>query len=376
MGDLSSPGGSTRASTQVTGARKRISVLCPVFNEVETIPIFHRRLTDALAGLRDRYDFEVIFTDNCSTDQTREVIRSIHAEHPEVQLVSLSRNFGYQSSLQAGLTYASGDAMVIIDADCEDPPEMIPEFIAKWEAGFDIVYGIRWDRPEPWAIKASRNAFYRMLQAVADMDIILYMAEFSLMSSHVRDATMNAANSFPFLRSEIGYVGFERCGIRYTRQARVAGKSHYNLTRMITFAGAGILTASTFVLRLPLYLLPGLLLANLGLLVWGADLGFKWLIALDLSYLATLATFGCLYLARIYKNGIGRPNFHVNLKRSLLSRRFPSTAWQARRSVEQDASTAPPRVGADMDSQSASDLLAYDAATRASSQVPSQPVER
>ena len=229
--------------------------------------------------------------------------------------------------MQAGLTYAAGAAIIIIDVDCEDPPEMIPEFILKWETGFDVVYGIRWNRPDIWPLKAARNLFYRVLHAVADMDIVLYMAEFSLLSSHVRDATLNAANSFPFLRAEIGYVGFERCGISYTRESRVAGRSHYNIFRMIKFAGAGILTASTFALRVPLYILPFLILANVILLCWTtntSDVGFHSLVTLDLLYLITLATILGLYVARVYKNGIGRPNFHVNLKRSLLTRAFPA----------------------------------------------------
>jgi len=165
-----------------------------------------------------------------------------------------------------------------------------------------------------------------VLRAVADMAIVLYMAEFSLLSSHVRDATLNAANSFPFLRAEIGYAGFERCGLNYARAPRVAGTSHYNVLRMIKFAGAGILTASTFALRMPLYILPFLILVNAALLWWGAngsDVPFHSLVALDLLYLITLATILGLYVARVYKNGIGRPNFHINLKRSLMTRGFP-----------------------------------------------------
>jgi len=317
--------------------KKLISVVCPVFNEEQAIPIFYKRLRDAVLGLQEQYEFEILFTDNCSTDTTRETIGKIRAKDPEIELISLSRNFGYQASLQAGLTYAAGAAIIIIDVDCEDPPEMIPEFVRKWEAGFDVVYGIRWDRPDIWPLKTARNLFYRVLHAVADMDIILYMAEFSLLSAHVRDATLNPANSFPFLRSEIGYAGFERCGIRYTRERRVAGTTHYNILRMIKFAGAGILTASTFALRVPLYVLPFVVLANVILLAWttkGSDFGFHSLVALDLVYLMTLVTFLGLYVARVYKNGIGRPNFHVNLRRSLLTRSFPSYRSTVHRGTE------------------------------------------
>jgi polyisoprenyl-phosphate glycosyltransferase len=321
------------AVQRAAGDRKLISIICPVFNEELTIPIFYRRLQAAIAPLRVHYSFELIFTDNCSTDRSREIIDALRSQSDEVQVVSLSRNFGYQASLQAGMTYAAGDAAIIIDADCEDPPEMIPQFVEKWEAGFDVVYGIRYDRPEFWPIKAARDLFYRLLQAVADMDIVLYMAEFSLISAPVRDATLNLANSFPFLRSEIGYAGFERHGIRYTRESRVAGKSNYNFARMLRFAGAGILTASTFVLRLPLYCFPVLAILNAILLF---SHRFDALVTLDLLYLTLLVTFACLYLGRVYKNGIGRPNFHVNTKRSRINRDFPVSPEQALRASARD----------------------------------------
>src|SRR5271167_2605324 len=308
--------------------RKLVSIVCPVYNEEQSIPILYERLQKAIAEYRDRFDFELLFTNNASTDGSAEIVARIRAKDPSVQLLTLSRNFGYQASLQAGLTYAAGDAIVIIDVDCEDPPEMIPEFLRRWEDGYDVVYGIRKDRPEPWLIKQLRALFYHILSASADMDIILFMSEFSLLTAEVRRAILSNQTSFPFLRSEIGYAGFARFGIPYRRQKRVAGETHYNLVSMTIFAVAGILTASTFLLRASLYVFPLIALGNAGVIAWDVarndSTGIRLCVVFDLIYIIGLLNVFGLYLARIYKNGMRRPNFIVNRKASLLNREFPT----------------------------------------------------
>lgn len=304
--------------------RTLISIVCPVYNEQEAIPLFYDRLERALSQLRARYEFEILFTNNRSTDKTLEVLRAIREDDPKTQVLTLSRNFGYQASLQAGLSYARGDAMIAIDVDCEDPPELLETFIEKWEEGYDIVYGIRQDREEWWPLKKARNLFYRTLRAFADMDVVLYMAEFALIGSNVRDAIINNQNTFPFLRSEIGYAGFSRFGIPYRRQARTAGKTHYNLARMTTFAIGGILTSSTFLMRLAAYTWPAIALFSLALLgidaARGSEKGFRFAVVGLLLYISFFLMAYGLYVARIYKNGIGRPVFIVDLKRSYLNR--------------------------------------------------------
>jgi len=240
----------------------------------------------------------------------------------------MSRNFGYQSSVQAGMLYASGDGIIVIDVDCEDPPELILKFIEKWEEGYDIVYGLRGDRPEWWVIKKARNVFYHTLRLIADSDIVLYMAEFALISSHVRDTIVDNKNTFPFLRAEIGYVGFSRFGVPYDRQPRVVGKTHYNLFTMVSFGVAGILTSSTFLMRFFAYLLPFFILFNAVFLfaeifyLESAQL-FKTLVVMDLVYIISLLTIQGIYSARIYKNGIGRPIFIVDWKQSYVNNSFP-----------------------------------------------------
>lgn len=300
-----------------------VSIICPVYNEEPAILPFYERLTSAVSPLSERYDFELIFTNNRSSDGTLDMIRMLREKDLSVQVLTLSRNFGYQASVLAGITHAAGDAIVVIDVDCEDPPEMIPQFIAKWEEGYDIVYGLRANRPEPRPLVFMRKLFYRLLRMMADTDIVLDMAEFALVSSRVRDVMHDNKNSFPFLRAEVGYSGFSRYGISYDRQQRTTGKSYYNLWGMFLFAAAGILSISTFPMRIAVYALPLVALANLLLLALDlaglSSSAFKILVALDLLYCITLLTTHGLYLARIYKNNIARPVFIVDWKLSLIN---------------------------------------------------------
>ena len=283
---------------------------------------FHERLTRALEPLCDRYDFEILFSDNRSTDRTVERVLELRAKDPRVQLLSLSRNFGYQHSIVAALRQARGDAMCVIDADCEDPPEMIVTFIGHWEEGFDIVYGVRDHRAEPFVLTWVRKLFYRVNKMIADSDILLDMAEFCLISADVRDAVVANRSTFPFVRAEIAHFGFTRKGLRYDRQSRIAGRSHYSLYGMWRFAVAGILSSTTVPLRIPLYLLPLLVALNL-FGFWGEvsgrwPWGFELLVMADLLYLAFGFAFLALYTARNYRNVVGRPVAVVDWKRSAL----------------------------------------------------------
>src|SRR5262245_12322235 len=300
-----------------------ISILCPVYNEEPTVPLFYERLNAALAPLTDRYDFEILFSDNRSTDRTVERVLALREKDPRVQLLSLSRNFGYQHSIVAALRQAAGDAMCVIDADCEDPPEMIVTFIGHWEEGFDVVYGVRDRRAEPFLLTLLRKIFYRVNKRIADSDILLDMAEFCLIGADVRDAVVANQSTFPFVRAEIAHFGFRRLGLRYNRQARIAGRSHYSLYGMWRFAVAGILSSTTVPLRIPLYLLPPLVIVNAfgfwaevtGRWPWGFELS----VLADLLYLAFGFAFLSLYTARNYRNVVGRPVAVVDWRRSALN---------------------------------------------------------
>ena len=304
-------------------ARMRITVICPVYNEEKTIPIFYERFNAAVASLRSSYDVELIFTNNRSTDRSLDVIKTLRAIDSTVQVITLSRNFGYQASLQAGLSQATGEAVMFIDVDCEDPPELIPLFVEKWAEGYDIVYGERGDRPEGTIIKTLRNYFYHILRAVGDADIVLYMAEFAIFSQKVREAIVNNQNTFPYIRAEIGYAGFSRHAVRYNRQIRVSGLTHYNIIDMFTIAVGALLTSSTFPMRAAALSFPILALINVVLLVLdgSSDVGpwFKILVALDLMFLMLLATTYGLYIARIHKNLMGRPIFIIDRDLTILN---------------------------------------------------------
>lgn len=304
--------------------RKTISIICPVYNEEGSIPIFYSRLINTIANFKEKYDFELIFTNNASNDRTLDIIKELSLKDPSVQVITLSRNFGYQASILAGLHNSQGAAVVIIDGDCEDPPEMIPKFIEGWERGYDIVYGRRDKRPEFIGIQVARKAFYRITRLIADYDFILDMAEFSLFSSRVKDAILKNCSTFPFIRAEIGFVGFRRLGIPYEREPRISGKTHYNFARMAQFAIGGILSSSTFPLRLAVYLGIPLVLANLAIaflsLIIDHRIDTQFIFLLDFSYMVIVLSFLSIYLARVYKDGVQRPLFIIDWQNSILNR--------------------------------------------------------
>lgn len=294
----------------------RLTIICPVYNEEKVVPLFFERALPVIKELSARYQVDLLFLNNASTDGTYQAIEMLRQQHTFVYVITLSRNVGYQRSLECGLRNAKGDVITFIDVDCEDPPEMLLEFVRYYEQGYDIVYGERVDREETRPVKMLRKLFYHIVHRVADEDIILYMAEFSLMTAEVRDAVEDDHDSFPFIRSSIARVGFRRIGIPYKRHRRIAGETNYNLLGMTIFAIAGILSSSTLPLRLPIYLLPIWLLLTASLGAAQIATGNSWfLLANALStcaYLGGTAAFTALYVARTYKNGLGRPNFVVH----------------------------------------------------------------
>ncbi len=303
--------------------RKLISIVCPVHNEETAVPLFYQRLEAALSPLRDRYDFELLFTNNGSTDGTLAAIMKLRERNPSVQVLTLSRNFGYEASVATGLRHARGAAIAVIDVDCEDPPELIPQFVQEWEHGCDIVYGKRDRRAEFVGMHLARKAFYRVNRLIADSEIVLDMAEFFLISASVRDAVLLSRSTKPFLRSDVAHVGFQRKGISYQRQRRVAGKSHYSLWRAIDFGIGGILSSSTFPLRLWVYLFPFFAAANIALL-WTDR--FRSVVVLDFLYVAFFIAMISIYLARTYKDVVHRPISVVDWRKSTLSPSGGNTA--------------------------------------------------
>src|SRR6266446_6101748 len=293
-----------------------LTIICPVYNEASVIPLFFARLSPVVKTLSARYRVDVLFLNNASTDGTFDAISALRKENPFVYVISLSANVGYQRSIECGLRNAKGDLVTFIDVDCEDPPEMILQFVQVYEQGYDIVYGERVSRDENHAISWLRKLFYRIVYSIRDEDFILDMAEFALLTAEVRDAIIMDQSSFPFIRSSIGRVGFKRVGIPYRRQRRIGGKTHYNFLQMTIFAVAGILAASTLVLRLPIYLLPFWLVLTGVLGIIQIHTGSSWIflvnVLLACAYLGGTVAFIALYVARTYKNGLGRPNYVIH----------------------------------------------------------------
>jgi dolichol-phosphate mannosyltransferase len=299
-----------------------LTVIVPVFNEAEVIPLFFTRISPVLTKLEETYKVNLVFLNNASTDKTYEIISEIRSRFNFVYLISMSTNVGYQKSIECGLRNSNGDIFVVIDVDCEDPPEMILQFVANYEKGFDLVYGLRSDRSENKTMKLFRKLFYHVVRKVSDDEILLYMAEFALLTSEVRDATIASVDSFPFLRSSMARVGFNRIGIAYKRQPRIAGKTHYNFYGMTVFAIASILSSTTLPLRLPLYLMPWWVMGSV-VSVWAyVSTGFYFylllLTVISCIYVGGALSAIALYLARTYKNGLQRPNYFIHNRYSFL----------------------------------------------------------
>ena len=301
--------------------KKKISIICPIFNEEDSIPIFIDRIFKVIDSFNDKYEFELFFTNNRSTDKSLELIKNYQQNESRIKFLTLSRNFGYQSSVLSGLKHVNGDAIFIIDVDCEDPPELLIKFVKKWEEGYDIVYGIRKKRKESKFLQIMRKVFYRLNRLISDHEVILDMAEFSLFTKYVRDLVLSNKNTFPFIRSEIAYIGLNRIGISYDREKRVAGKSNYNFIQMFPFAIAGILTSSTFLLRFSLYLFPFLILLNITLILYpwiSYTNAILIILAINSTYISFFIAIACLYISRIYHNNVRRPLYIVDWKNSII----------------------------------------------------------
>lgn len=303
-------------------------VISPVRDEQETIPLFFGRIQAVFGTLRKTYECRLTFVDNRSTDRSQELVRALCAEHPWVSLVVMSRNFGYQCSVECGIRNSTAELTAVVDVDCEDPPELFVEFLRHIEDGYDLVYGERTDREEIVFVKLLRKIYYRVNRAAADEHFILDMAEFCVMNRMVRDAVVADSTSFPYIRASIGRVGFAVKNIPYRRHSRIAGKTHYNMWRMTVFAVSGILASSTLWLRIPAFVFPFWVAATTvcvaALLMTGHEVYFQLAVVGGLAFLSFAMTGVSLYLARAYKNGLLRPNYHIDRKRSVLHGRTVS----------------------------------------------------
>ena len=224
-----------------------ISIVVPCYNEERNIESTFKTLSGVMEHVD--YNYEIIFVDNGGTDGQLELMKKLHAKYPDtVRVVSLSRNFGYQMSLSAGLEFASGDAVIMVDADLQDPPDLIKQFVEKWKQGFDVVYGIRVKRQGSFIFRFFYKVFYWIFNITADIPIPLNSGEFSLMSRRVVDEIKAMPERIRFIRGLRAWTGFRQIGIPYKRLLRAEGKSKFSLFDNFVLALDGILSFSTRIL--------------------------------------------------------------------------------------------------------------------------------
>ena len=221
-----------------------LSVVVPCYNEEEVIGETIKRLKAFCAGVADM-QVELVFVDDGSRDRTRELLRAFAATDARVRVIGFARNFGHQIAVTAGIDAACGDAVVLIDADLQDPPEVVHEMVAKWREGYDVVYGTRTERPGESAFKlATARAFYRLLNRLSDVPIPLDTGDFRLMSRAVVETLKAMPERDRFVRGMVSWVGFRQIALPYRRAERFAGESKYPLSKMLRFATDGILSFS------------------------------------------------------------------------------------------------------------------------------------
>lgn len=274
---------------------RTLTVVVPAFNEAETIDAFHERLLTVLAGLEERW--EVLYVDDGSADDTVSCIAGFRKADPRVGLVRLSRNFGKEIAITAGLDHATGDAVVVMDADLQDPPELIVEMVAEWRAGWDVVYGRRSAREGDSLLKRlTAHGFYRLMRRVSDTAIPEDVGDFRLMDRRVVEALGRLRERNRFMKGLFSWVGFRQRELPYRREARHAGQSKWSYWRLWNYAIDGITSFTAAPLKIATYL--GLLTA-FGAFVYGA-----WIIIKTLVYGADVPGYPSLMVVILFLGGI------------------------------------------------------------------------
>ncbi|WP_019635139.1 glycosyltransferase family 2 protein [Paenibacillus fonticola] len=299
------------------------SVVVPMFNEEEVIEHTYTRLKQVMDCTGEGY--EIIFVNDGSRDRTVEIVAAICQKDPHVKLVQFSRNFGHQVAISAGMDYASGRCVVIIDADLQDPPELILEMISKWKEGYEVVYGKRIKRKgESVFKKVTALLFYRLLGSMTQVDIPLDTGDFRLIDRKVCEVMKGLKEKNRFVRGLVGWAGFRQTSVEYVRDERFAGVTKYPLRKMISFAADGITSFSHKPLKIASYI--GVILSISSFVYLFVVLFQKWfeigtvpgwasIVAINLFFngivLMLLGVMG-EYIGRIYDESKGRPLYIVS----------------------------------------------------------------
>jgi glycosyltransferase involved in cell wall biosynthesis len=302
-----------------------VSVVAPMYDEEEIVEVFYDRVRRALDGVR----FELILVDDCSSDRTPRLLDRLADSDPRVKVIHLSRNFGHQAALTAGLEHASGDAVVMLDGDLQDPPEVIPEMLEHWRRGADVVYGVRESRAGESRFKLSTAVwFYRIFTRLTKLDLKENSGDFRLLDRRALDSVLAMRERNRFLRGMTVWVGFVQTAVPYRRDARYAGETKYTLRKMMRFSLDAVASFSSFPLQIATFLgflfsfiafvsLPLVVVARV-LNIYDAGVPSLLFVVLMLGGIQ-LITVGIIgeYVGRIYDEVKGRPLYLVGRTRNL-----------------------------------------------------------
>ncbi len=304
-----------------------LSVVVPVFDEEENLDELYRRVTESLGASGE--SFEIVLVDDGSRDGSLSRMQALAAHDPRVVVVRLSRNFGHQVAVSAGVDAARGQAIILMDADLQDPPEVVPRMLALWREGFDVVYGRRTRRPgESWFKRVTAAAFYRLIRKLTSIDIPADVGDFRLMSRRVVDVLKQFRERNRFVRGMVAWIGFRQTAIDYERQVRAAGETKYPLRKMVRFAADAVFSFSHVPLRIATGL--GLVVSTLSfaygvftilvrLFHWGVVEGWASLmVAVTFLGGVQLVSLGIIgeYLGRVYDEVKQRPLYVGEVERA------------------------------------------------------------
>ena len=298
-----------------------LSAVVPLFDELENLPALHRRLSDSLTALGIEY--ELVFVNDGSSDGTPELLDQLAEDDPRVRPIHLSRNFGHQAAVTAGLEFATGDAVVVLDGDLQDPPEVIGLLLERWREGVDVVYAVRTKRKEGRFKRFGYFAFYRLLRGISELEIPLDSGDFCLMDRQVVDTLNALPERSRFVRGLRTFVGFRQIGVSYERDARFAGQPKYTFRKLVALAQEGVVNFSTAPMRAMSWCAGVGVMAALGIGCWmivdaavnhAAPAG--WLVAILVACALAALQLGCLavmgvYLLQIFREVKGRPTYIV-----------------------------------------------------------------
>ena len=307
---------------------KTVSIVIPMYYEEEVARECYEKVSNVLKSLKDKYDYEIIFVNDGSRDKTLEILENIAKDDKKAKIISFSRNFGHQAAVTAGLKEVSGDAIVIIDADLQDPPELIPQMLELWEQGNEVIYGKRKTRKGESAFKLlTAKMFYKTLNALSDVEIPKDTGDFRLVDRKVVDVINSLPEHNKFLRGLFSWVGFKQEAYEYERQERYAGKTKYPLKKMLKLASDGIISFSTKPLKLVGALGIVSIVISIVLLIYALisyifklnQLSAGWTsIIVAVTFFAGVQLLSLWviseYIGRIYDESKGRPQYIIDKK--------------------------------------------------------------